>query len=252
MKADELCDKYKPICIKHEDNVAHLYLCPEGYPTIGIGCRISNVTVAKALPFYIIKDSKEMLATQEEKEKEFESIKKEKFGKKYPASWYKSKTKLFLKDDAINDLYKARTKEFISRLCQEFANFENYPDEACLALLDMAYNLGVSGLMTKFPSMVKAIQGTDPSDWVEAAKQCHRKPPVNEERNNETRSLFEKAGLKNKPSKSSSNFEARNNFFSNPVNRTNKLPTEDEILNSANALKCEKALSFNPFTGGNN
>lgn len=252
MKPNELCDRYKKRCIKNEGNISHLYLCPKGRATIGIGYLVTDIATAKALPFYTIKDSQEILATDEEKETEFKTIKKQKFGTEYAAGWYEDKTNLFLKADDINALYQKKTKEFIKQLCQVFPDFENYPDEACLALLDMIYNLGLVGLLKKFPEMVKAIRNSDTPDWVKAAEQCHRAPPISEERNKETQELFEQADLesKNKLLNTTSDFNSRQNFFKRTATNSPNSCHRDEVL--FKALACEKALSFNPFTGGNN
>jgi GH24 family phage-related lysozyme (muramidase) len=60
------------------------------------------------------------------------------------------------------------------------------PDAAKLALLDLAYNLGVAGLMEKFPGLVEAVRA---GDWMTSAKRSARLD-VSDARNEWTRMQF--------------------------------------------------------------
>lgn len=61
-----------------------------------------------------------------------------------------------------------------------------------MAMLDMAFNLGVNGFVIKFPSMKKAIEKRD---WITTAKESNR-PQVSKARNELVKKWFNEAAKK--------------------------------------------------------
>jgi GH24 family phage-related lysozyme (muramidase) len=94
-----------------------------------------------------------------------------------------------LKDETIKLMAITRLKEeFVPGLRQIFHGFDGYPNPAKQALVDMVYNLGVTGLK-KFKKLIAAAEK---GDWQEAANESHR-ASCREARNNWTRERFKKA-----------------------------------------------------------
>ena len=145
---------YLPKLKEFEGAIPYMYLDTGGNVTVGVGNLLASANDAKQLGFVRRAD---------------------------PAA----------KPDAvITTLLNGRVTEFKAKLVAAFPDFDSYPDEACAALFDMGFNLGVPGLTSKFPTLCKAVKD---KDWATAAKECHRASPVNDDRNDWTKAQFEKA-----------------------------------------------------------
>ncbi len=105
----------------------------------------------------------------------------------FAAPHYMQFTKLDLPGDAITSLLTSRVEAFTAQLVETFPNFNDYPAEACAAIFDMAFNLGLQKLLSAFPTFTKAVRN---ADWATAAAQCHRLPPISDDRNNWTQAQF--------------------------------------------------------------
>jgi hypothetical protein len=81
----------------------------------------------------------------------------------------------------------------------QFPAYVKYPRGAQEAITDMAYNLGISGLLAKFPKFVEAVQA---QDWGSAAAQSRRKG-VGVSRNAQVRQLLEQAAAARQADKGS-------------------------------------------------
>jgi GH24 family phage-related lysozyme (muramidase) len=171
-----------------EGSISHMYLDTVGKVTVGVGNMLPDVSAAKKLPF--VDRSTKKKATDAEIEADFSSVKSQTKG--LIASSYKKHTKLDLPDMEIDKLLDERIAEFTRQLKLKFPKFDTYPITAQMAMLDMAFNLGVNGLVTKFPSMKKAIDGTD---WSTAAKESNR-PQVSTARNAVVKKWFDEAAKK--------------------------------------------------------
>jgi len=171
-----------------EGNIAHMYLDTVGKVTVGVGNMLPDVAAAKRLAFVVRATKKK--ATGSEIEADFNSVKKQSKGR--IASSYKNHTKLDLPATAIDKLLDARIAEFTTLLRAKFVKFSSFPVPAQLALLDMAFNLGVTGLMTKFPNMRKAVEA---KNWATAAKESNR-PQVSKGRNDLVKKWFNEAAKK--------------------------------------------------------
>jgi len=176
-------EQVKSSIVQNEGSINHLYLDTRGNATIGVGQLIASVESAKSLNL-VVRETGD-LATEQEIEQEYTNIVAQKVG--MVASRYKDFTKLELSQKEIDLQLDRHIDEFVSSLERKVDNFEQFPDPAQNALLDMAFNLGVSGLVKKFP---KLIQASNQQDWQTCAAECKRRG-ISDQRNQETKSLFE-------------------------------------------------------------
>lgn len=168
-----------------EGSISHMYLDTVGKVTVGVGNMLPNVAAAQSLPFVergtVKKASKDQIKT------DFDTVSKQLRG--LLASRYKAHTKLDLPEKDINKLLNDRIAGFKRELKLKFPAFETYPITVQFALTDMAFNLGTNGLVTKFPSFVRAIKARD---WMKAAQESNR-PQVNKHRNETVKKWLETA-----------------------------------------------------------
>jgi GH24 family phage-related lysozyme (muramidase) len=175
----------------YEGNIDHMYLDSNGFVTVGVGHMIPNAGDAAGLAFYVRKTA--VPATEEQKKAEYEAVLKETMGK--VASWYKSKTSLFMKPADIDALTHEHIQSFEKELRNLYSTsayppgFEKFPEEVRLALFDMIFNLGAAKLKNSYLSFNLAIAK---ADWEKAASECFRKG-IQLTRNNYVKDLFQKA-----------------------------------------------------------
>ena len=175
---------------QYEGKINHLYLDSNGYVTIGIGHLLKNLSSAQKLNF---KKSNLLPASKDEIAIDYNAVKKQ--PKNRLASFYKKHTKLLLQDVVINALTDKHIETFENELKRIFPNFPSYPSEVRLALFDIIFNVGMTNLNNKWPSLKKAVLA---NDWTTAANESGRKPPISAERNKYVKDLFEKASAKTK------------------------------------------------------
>ena len=177
--------KRRELIKRGEGCVTHMYLDTVGKVTVGVGNMLPNSDTATELPF-IIRESGEV-ASDSQIISDFESVSNQEKAKL--ASGYKKFTKLDLPDNAIDELLNKRIDSFESGLRRDFSEYDNYPDEVRLGLMDMAFNLGNSGLVNKFPAFTRAVRE---HDWEGCANECHRNG-IADLRNLEVEELFSTA-----------------------------------------------------------
>lgn len=169
-----------------EGCIEHMYLDTRGFVSIGVGKLLSRETEAADLTF--IREDSGTAANKQEIVDEYNFLKTQKSG--LIASRYNQFTKLILPQQAIDEVLEQQIKYFQNGIIKEISDYLEFPDEAQEALLDMAFNLGISGLFKKFPTMIRAAKRRD---WESCAKECHRRG-IGENRNKETETLFLRAG----------------------------------------------------------
>ena len=181
-KTKELAARTRKLIRAGEGAIPHMYLDTVGKVTIGVGNMLRNAKAATQLPF-IVKESGAAASTAEIIA-EYERVAELKPG--LAARSYKKHTRLVLTNDAIDALLDKRLARFKSRLRKDFEGFDSFPVEAQLGLIDMAFNLGNHGLISKFPTFTRAARTRD---WKLCAKECKRKQ-VQKARNREVEELF--------------------------------------------------------------
>lgn len=177
-------DRQRALIRSGEGSIPHMYLDTEGYVTVGVGHMMPSAADAQTLPF-VHRDTGNA-ATADEIATDYNAVKARPYGQSYTAHSFEPYTKLILPDNEIDALLDRRIAEFETGLRNDFDGFDDYPDRARLGLLDMAFNLGNSGLVDGFPSFTAAARA---GDWAACAKECHRKG-IRETRNEEVKQLF--------------------------------------------------------------
>ncbi len=174
---------------ENEGEVPHLYLDSKGFVTAGVGHKFATCAAAAAVDGWVDRITRQP-ATLAQIQADWTGVNRAKPA--LAAARYAAWTKLDLAHDAIEQLLDRDIAEKETHLRLAFPGYDSYPALAQDALLDMAFNLGVNGLIMKFPHFrTAALQ----SDWSTCAAQCERSAPVSPERNALTRSLFEQAAL---------------------------------------------------------
>ena len=174
-----------------EDSLAHLeifegtvpwmYLDTRGLVTVGVGEMLANAARAQSLAFV---DSSGQPITQDVILAEFNRVSS--LAPAKVAGFYRSSTSPVLPHPAIDTLLMNHLTFFDGQLGGRFPAYANFPDPAKLGLLDMIYNLGVTGLFRGFPHFMARV---DAQDWLSASAQCHRVGP-SETRNDWTKQQF--------------------------------------------------------------
>ncbi len=173
--------------LKHGEGVIEYMYCDTvGLVTVGVGCMLPDAETASQLPF--IDRETGQAAQKEEIVTAYDAVKNS-YTDNASARFYKDKTNLILNEGAIEAELHNKISGFVSRLKKHFPEFDEYPDNVKLGLVDMAYNLGVTGIVKKFPTFTKGVKDRD---WQLCADQCRRKQ-VSQERNDLVKSLFETA-----------------------------------------------------------
>lgn len=167
----EVIDRYK----RFEGYANHLYLDGPGIVTIGIGCALSNALSLDKMVFFHKRDN--LIASLNEKISEYNVIKLSSPNQKI--EHYKILTQLYTSDDEIMRLFEFRLQDKLSTLRKQFRFYDNLHKNAQEVMLDMAYNLGVSGLHMKFPRFCIALEN---KNYRQAAIESHRNN-IQEERN---------------------------------------------------------------------
>ncbi len=171
----------------HEGDKDFMYVDSKGNVTTGVGFLLANEDAAVDYPFVDFDDNP---ATEEQKRAEWRLI-ASKYDKSvsHSADWYEDFTELYLQQDSIDAKLRDVVESDFTALSRAFSGYGSFPSAARIAIHDMYYNLGGTGLREKFPSLMKAIAQTN---WTNAADESHR-TGINDERNNYVRDLFLRA-----------------------------------------------------------
>jgi len=164
---------------KFEGSTSYMYRCSGGEVTVGVGHAIFDVALALQLPWtgtpapaLIAADFARIAAAD----------------KGLVATRYEKLTQCRLNDEAVDTLLRSDIDAFEKNLSARLPAWHSYPEPAQQALFDMAYNLGVGGLL-KFHKLLAACAS---ADWETAATEC-RRGGIADARNKETAALFRQA-----------------------------------------------------------
>jgi GH24 family phage-related lysozyme (muramidase) len=175
----------KQLLIQNEGSIGHMYLDTVGRVTVGIGHMIPSCVEAEKLSF-ILRNSG-MNASVAQIMAEYSALQKQTPG--LPAAHYQTCTQLDMAASVINALLDADIRTTETGVRTAFRGYDTYPAEAQDALLDMAFNLGVNGLVNKFPHLKAAAEA---GNWEVCAEQCRRNG-ISDARNDKTKALFQTA-----------------------------------------------------------
>jgi GH24 family phage-related lysozyme (muramidase) len=174
---------YLPRLKVFEGVFSYMYVDTTGNVTVGVGNLLANAEAAQQLAFLRRADAAP--ASADEILADFKSVTDQPSGK--VANYYKEFTRLDLPESVIDALLESQVQEFTSSLCAAFPDYNSYPPEACAAIFDMAYNLGLTKLKSEFPHFCKAVSARD---WATAAAQCARNG-IGADRNSWTKAQFQ-------------------------------------------------------------
>ena len=143
---DEEIMKFLKHSKKHEGKISYMYLCTSGKVTTGIGCVLHSVADAMMLKWM---DASGNRLTKDIVKKTYLLLSKMPIGKKH--TYYIKKMpkecQIFIDDEAIYKLAIAKIKNnYLPTLVQEFSDFESYPIDAKIALLDIVYAVGTGAI----------------------------------------------------------------------------------------------------------
>lgn len=178
----------RKVIFSGESFIAHMYLDSVCKVTIGYGTMLPS---AKAAEKIALADSQDKAAKADEKAKEWDRVAAlaPKGGKQNDkASSFSKDAVLFIAEAEAARLAEAHIAGLAPALKSTFPDFAEFPEDAQVALLDLAYNLGAAGLR-KFKKLVTAINDPKGPDWKTAAHESNR-PQLSKERNKEVRDLF--------------------------------------------------------------
>ncbi|TDX58964.1 hypothetical protein [Orenia marismortui] len=164
----------KKILLEGENKTTYMYCDTKGNVTIGVGHLISNLNVAIKLPFKRKSDNHKADANDIEKEyKKMKSIWKK--NSNYIHTYYGKKASLYISEADIDNTFKLdilkKEINIKAALQKKGIVYDNLSREVQLAIFDMAYNMGATGLVNKFPNFIVAIKD---ANYKEAAKQSSR------------------------------------------------------------------------------
>lgn len=161
--------KFLADLIRFEGSVSHMYRDTLGYVTVGVGNLVHDGLDAVSLPFLVDGDRR---ATPKEIGDDF--LRVIALAKGMAASQYRAPhgPRVELSQASIDELLRHRLdREFLPGIHRLLADFDGYPAPAQSALVDIAFNCGVSGLST-FHHLLEACRKRQ---WSAAADSCHRK-----------------------------------------------------------------------------
>jgi GH24 family phage-related lysozyme (muramidase) len=168
-----------------EGCVPWMYRDTVGKVTVGVGLMLPNTEAAEALPFFLGANA----ATAAQIAVEF--VRVDAMSSGHPASFYKTPSSLELPQQTIDAKLSAVLQNFEGDLRTQLPHYDALPSNVKMALLDMIYNLGPTGLFKGFPHLIAAVKtGT----WKQAAASCMRHGPA-PERNAWTREQFLSAAV---------------------------------------------------------
>ena len=170
-------EKTRLLIRKGEGSIPHMYLDTLGNVTVGVGQLLRTPEDALELPFVMrqmgaLRTSSSRVwsgrrASDGEIRRDWEAVNDQQSGLTIVASAYKHYTRLELPEPEIDALLDRRIREFENDLKTRFSDYDDFPENIRLGLLDMAFNLGCHGLVTKFPTFTAAIIDRD---WETAAR----------------------------------------------------------------------------------
>jgi len=166
-----------------EGNVPHMYRCTGGKVTIGVGRALESAADACKLNWRI----GDRPATAADVTGDFQNINVADMN--HTADFYKKLTKCTMAANDIASLLEQDIIRFETELSQKLPNWNTYPEPVQQALFDMGYNLGINGLLAKFPRMLAAVNA---HDWNSAANESRRNG-ISDARNAATANLFRSA-----------------------------------------------------------
>lgn len=165
-------DAFPALSKRFEGYVRWMYLDIKGLVTIGVGNLIDPESLAQSLPFV---DGSGARATKEVISAEWRKLKATPALAQKGHKACEALTELRLSDADIDALVRQRLASNEVGLTKFFSDFEEWPADAQLGMLSMAWAMG-SGFPAKWPRFRAACAARD---WLVAAADCRMKEAGN-------------------------------------------------------------------------
>jgi GH24 family phage-related lysozyme (muramidase) len=179
-----------------EGHVSHMYLDMKGLVTTGLGCLIDPVGLALPLPWQHRYEKRP--ATKTEIAAEWNLVKSRQDLAKYHYSRIGKMCSLDLTADGIDQLATARLNLFEGILKSKLPRWDNWPADAQLATMSMAWAMG-AGFTRTFTNWLASARA---GNWEACAAECeinaHGNPGI-VPRNKANQALFRAAAKTNTP-----------------------------------------------------
>ncbi|MEP0190369.1 MAG: hypothetical protein ABJP70_07100 [Erythrobacter sp.] len=175
----------------HESFIPHMYLDSVSYVTVGYGKMMPNANAAASLTFVNKSVSPNRPATPAEKRAEWQTIQaRSPQGTEinYAAGHYRQYTSLEMTRAEGTALLGVEVNNAVAILVANYPGFGRFPEDAQVAMIDMAYNLG-NRIHTVFRNFTRSINGTGGPRWDVAARESNR-PQLSASRNREIYNLY--------------------------------------------------------------
>lgn len=172
----------KQILVENEGRIPHMYLDTVGRVTLAVGHMIATAADSEQLSMQV-RDTG-AVATAAQIANDFNQVQSQQPG--MAAGHYRQFTTLDMADADIDRLLDQDIAGMEAGVAAHFAAYPTFPEPAQDALLDMAFNLGVNGLLKKFPKLTAAAAA---QDWNTCAAECKR-VGISDDRNQKTKELF--------------------------------------------------------------
>jgi hypothetical protein len=160
-------DYFNLFSAKFEGRLGFMYLDVKGLVTTGVGNLIDPIGSAMLLPW--VHKSDGTPASTTEISQEWNDVKSHQEMAPKGGGYFGSMTQLMLTDDAIDSLVLSKLEENERYLKNRFPQYDNWPADAQLGLLSMAWAMGPS---FKFPRFETAVNSRPP-DFDMAAIESH-------------------------------------------------------------------------------
>ncbi len=167
-----------------EGFIVYMYRCTGGEVTAGVGHAMPGAADAIKLNWQV----NGRAASSAEVSADFGKVAAEPLG--MPAAHYEPLTQCRLTAGDVTRVATADIAAFEAELRKTFPAWDSYPEPAQEAIFDMAFNLGVPGLRSKFPKFMAAVEARN---WATAAAESERKG-IADARNQEIAALLRQAG----------------------------------------------------------
>lgn len=148
-----------------EGCLCYMYLDTLGLVTIGRGNLIDPVSYALTLPFVDAQSG--VLVTQDRVHEQWSIVKGRQDLKLHGGGAFRALTNVMLTRAGVDALTSKKLYQVWTTLASRFTGFEQWPADAQLGLVSMAWAMGPA---FSFPNFHAAC---DRRDFAEAARQCH-------------------------------------------------------------------------------
>lgn len=130
------------------------------------------------------------IATPDEIEEDFARVKA--MEPNHVAFYYKAPGGIFLKDSDITSILRKQLVDIDHALSVSYIDYTKWPIPARLAVMDMAFNMGLAKISRKYPALNRYLMAMN---WQGASLQCGRNTsnPAFNRRNAWTKAEFLKA-----------------------------------------------------------